>query len=163
MREVGEVTLRDVVADDVPVFYEFQLDPEACAMAGFPARSWDAHATHWARILDDEANFTQTVLVDGQVAGNIASFIQHGEREVGYWLGRAFWGRGIATRALALFLTHEQRRPLAGYVVKHNLASRRVLEKCGFTMTEETDDEFRLELHRRARLRPSPLRGGGWD
>jgi len=146
MCDAGAVTLREVSGDDGSVFFEFQLDPEASEMAGFQARSWDAHSSHWARILDDETVVTQTVLVDGQVAGNVVSFIQDGVREVGYWTGRAFWGRGIATQALADFLTHEQRRPLYAHVVKHNAASRRVLEKCGFTLAAEEADDYRLEL-----------------
>jgi RimJ/RimL family protein N-acetyltransferase len=140
------VTLRDVVTDDIPVFYQHQLDAEANQMAGFPARSWDAFTTHWARILDDDTTVNRTVLVDGQVAGSIASFPQHGEREVGYWLGREFWGRGIATEALRAFLTDELRRPLYAHVARHNLASRRVLEKCGFTLIAEEPDDFRLAL-----------------
>ncbi len=136
----GVVTLRDVDSDDIPVFCEHQLDPEASELAGFPARSWDAHASHWARILDEETIFTQTVLVDGRVAGNVVSFIQDDRREVGYWLAREFWGRGVATQALTAFLTLEQRRPVHGHVARANAASRRVLEKCGFTLVAEEHD-----------------------
>lgn len=135
------VSLRDVVGDDIPIFFEFQLDPEACEMAGFPARSWDAHATHWARILDDTSTVNRTIVVDGQLAGSIASFVLDGERDVGYWIGREFWGRGIATEALRLFLADEQRRPLHAVIVRHNHASRRVLEKCGFVLVREEGDE----------------------
>jgi len=59
------------------------------------------------------------------------------EREVGYWIGREFWGKGIATRALSQFLEIEKTRPLCAYVAKHNVGSRRVLEKCGFILTGE--------------------------
>lgn len=144
MRDV--VTLRDVVSDDIPVFYEHRLDAVANEMAGVPPRSWDAFTTHWSRILEDESTVNQTVLVNGQAAGSIASFVQNGEREVGYWLGRAFWGRGVATQALRAFLIHETRRPLYAHVVRHNLASRRVLEKCGFVLIAEEPEEDRLML-----------------
>lgn len=145
-RDAVSVTLRDVSADDILVFFEYQLDAEACKLAGFPARSWDAHATHWARIMDDDTIAVRTVLVDGGVAGNVVSFVQNDMREVGYWLGREHWGRGIATQALAQFLTHEQRRPLSAHVAKHNLASRRVLEKCGFRLAAAEPDDYRMEL-----------------
>lgn len=138
--------LRGVVSDDVPVFYEHQIDAEANEMAGFPPRSWDAFATHWGRILEDESTVNQTVLVNGQAAGSIASFLQNGEREVGYWLGREFWGRGVATQALRAFLTCEARRPLYAHVARHNVASRRVLEKCGFILIDEEPDDFLLVL-----------------
>lgn len=146
MRDADEVTLRDVVADDIPVFFEYQRDPQACAMAEFPARSWDAHASHWARILDDETVLTRTILVDGQVAGNVVSFVQDGPREAGYWIDRALSGKGVATRALSAFLDHEQTRPLSAHVAKHNTASRRVLEQCGFTLSGEDSEGYRLEL-----------------
>jgi RimJ/RimL family protein N-acetyltransferase len=74
------------------------------------------------------------------------SFMNAGEREVGYWIGREFWGRGIATLALAGFLRLEERRPLHARVVRHNVASIKVLEKCGFRVTGEEPDEFILEL-----------------
>src|SRR5919106_2835696 len=55
-----------------------------------------------------------------------------GEREVTYWIGRSNWGKGIATDALNAFLAIEQSRPLHARVASDNVASRRVLEKCGF-------------------------------
>lgn len=140
------VTLRDVVADDIPWFFEQQSDVEASEMVGFPVRTWDAFTAHWARILDDETGVVRTIVVDSQVAGNVVSFVQSRERKVGYWLGREFWGKGVATLALSAFLTDEQRHPLYAHVARHNLASRRVLEKCGFTLAGEEPDEYRLEL-----------------
>ncbi|MGH2562487.1 MAG: GNAT family N-acetyltransferase [Thermomicrobiales bacterium] len=123
--------------DDLPIFFEYQRDPEATQMAAFPARNRDAHMAHWTKILADETVITRTILVDGRVAGNIVSFEQDGVREVGYWIGRDYWGQGIATKALAAFLDVVTTRPLYAHVAKHNVASRRVLEKCGFTITGE--------------------------
>jgi len=80
------------------------------------------------------------VLVDGEVAGNILSFNRDGEREVGYWIDRAYWGRGVATAALSAFLRLEQTRPLHAGVAQHNLTSLRVLQKCGFTFIRSTAD-----------------------
>jgi RimJ/RimL family protein N-acetyltransferase len=137
---MNEVILRDVLEDDLPVFYEHQLDPEANRMAAFPARAREAFMAHWARILKDETIYKQTILFDGQVAGNQVSFVHAGKREVGYWIGKEYWGRGIATRALAVFLTQIEERPLYAHVAKHNLGSLRVLEKCGFTISGEDRD-----------------------
>jgi RimJ/RimL family protein N-acetyltransferase len=62
-----------------------------------------------------------------------------GTPEVSYWLGRDYWGQGIATWALKEFLAfHNQTRPIYARVAKDNLRSRRVLEKCGFTVIDET-------------------------
>lgn len=71
------------------------------------------------------------------MAGNIASFEVDGEREIGYWIGREFWGLGIASESLKQLLGQEVRRPLFAHVAKHNVASRRVLEKCGFVVIRE--------------------------
>ena len=93
--------------------------------------------THWTRIMADASVMMKTILVNGDIAGNIVCFEQLGEREVGYWLGREFWGKGIATRALEQFLKQIETRPLYAHVAKHNIGSRRVLEKCGFTVSGE--------------------------
>jgi RimJ/RimL family protein N-acetyltransferase len=147
----GTVLLRDVIDDDLPIFFEQQLDPVATQMAAFPARERSAFMAHWVKILADPANKTQAILFDGQVAGNIASFEMSGEREVGYWLGRQYWGKGIATAALAAFLAHEQVRPLYAHVAKHNRGSLRVLEKCGFRIIGEDGngqvEEYVLKLN----------------
>jgi RimJ/RimL family protein N-acetyltransferase len=134
------VVLRDVTEADLPIFYEHQLDPIATQMAAFPARDRDAFIAHWRKILRDAPVTTKTILFDGQVAGNVVSFNGDGEREVGYWIGREYWGKGIASKALAAFLAVEQTRPLYAHVAKHNIASRRVLEKCGFTFFGEDKD-----------------------
>jgi RimJ/RimL family protein N-acetyltransferase len=138
--------LRNVLADDLPIFFEQQLDPVANQMAAFPARDRDAFMAHWAKIMADESNILKTILYDDQVAGNIVSWEHSGEREVGYWLGREFWGKGIATQALILLLQQVTARPVYAYVAKYNLASIRVLEKCGFMITSKGEEEVSLIL-----------------
>jgi RimJ/RimL family protein N-acetyltransferase len=133
----GHVALRDVHEADLPILFEHQRDDEAAWMAAFPSRDWTAFEAHWARILADETLSKKTVLVDDVVAGNVVSFGSDGRREVGYWIGREYWGRGVATRALAAFLDHVRERPLYAHVAKHNAASIRVLEKCGFEICGE--------------------------
>lgn len=124
---------------DFPVLFEDQRDPESCAMTGFKARERDAFDAHWRKNLSDPANLTRTILVDGEVAGFVSSFLRGPDREVCYWIGRSYWGRGVASRALAEFLKAESRRPLAARVAKRNPASRRVLEKCAFAKTGEDE------------------------
>lgn len=130
-----EILLRDVTEEDLPVFFEHQLDPEANQMASFPARDREAFTAHWTKILGDDTVTTKTILFDGEVAGNVVSWEQSGERLVGYWIGRQYWGKGVATRALSEFLGHVTTRPLYARVAKHNVASLRVLEKCGFSVS----------------------------
>jgi RimJ/RimL family protein N-acetyltransferase len=103
----------------------------------FSPRDREAHNAHWHRILADDSVTAATIVFDGLVAGDIVSWDNEGEREVGYWIGRSFWGQGIATAALSQFLEHLDRRPLRAHVAKHNVGSLRVLEKCGFTIVAE--------------------------
>ncbi len=131
------VKLRNVVENDLPVFFEQQLDLEANRMAAFTAKDptdQDAFNAHWAKILADDTILIKTILFDGEIAGYILSHGWFGEPEVSYWIGKSFWGKGIATAALAQFLQIKPTRPLYARVVKDNLGSKRVLEKCGFTI-----------------------------
>ena len=142
-----DVLLRDVAEDDLPVFFEHQRNPVANRMADFLPRNWNAFVAHWTKILADETVIKKTVLFDGRVAGNVVSFEQECEREIGYWIGREYWGKGIATEALSQFLAHaEVRRPLHAAVAKHNVGSIRVLEKCGFAVVGEEEGEYVLQL-----------------
>ena len=133
------VLLRAVEAGDIARFYEHQLDQGACRMAAFPSRDRAPFEAHWEKVLTADDVITRTVLVDGEIAGNILSFTQHGKREVGYWIDRTFWGRGVATRALAALLEIEPERPLHAEVAERNLGSQRVLEKCGFVRIGQED------------------------
>ena len=129
--------LREVVEADLPIFYEYERDPEAAAMAAFPPRERDAFMARWAKTLADDSALTWTVVSDGAVAGNIGCWKDDGRRLVGYWIGRDFWGCGLATEALAELLDVVDARPLHAYVAKSNVASIRVLEKCGFVKVAE--------------------------
>jgi len=131
------VLLREVEPSDLPVFFEHQADPEAVRMAAFPSRDRPAFDAHWARVLADGTVVARTILAGGRVAGNIVCFGPPEAREIGYWIGRAFWGRGIATGAVAAFLEVVPHRPLFGHVARHNAVSIRVLEKCGFRAVSE--------------------------
>jgi hypothetical protein len=78
----GEVLLRDVRRGDLRSFFEHQLDPEASRMAGFPTRNRKSFLAHWDKVLGDESVVKQTILFDGEVAGNVVSFLHADEREV---------------------------------------------------------------------------------
>ena len=128
-----EVHIRTVEDQDLDVFFEHQADPEATEMAAFPARDKDQFAKHWAKIRADDTTVQRTIVVDGTVAGNIGSWEQDGQRLLGYWIGREYWGRGVATEALAQFVRQvTTARPLYAHVAVHNIGSVRVLEKCAF-------------------------------
>jgi RimJ/RimL family protein N-acetyltransferase len=136
----GLTTIRPVNEGDLRVLFEQQNDPAANAMAVFPARAWDAFQAHWRKLLADPTNVARAILDNGRVAGYVGIYGPAEERLVGYWIGREFWGKGIATRGLALVLDEIIERPLFAHVAKSNVGSVRVLEKCGFTVTGENLD-----------------------
>ncbi|HTV23277.1 MAG TPA: GNAT family N-acetyltransferase [Polyangiaceae bacterium] len=118
---------------DLPIFFEQQCEPEAHRMAGFQPRERDAFMLHWqTKVLGEPTARKRTIVVDACVTGYIGSWSDDGRRLVGYWIGREYWGRGIATAALSEFAREESTRPLYAYVAAHNLGSMRVLQKCGF-------------------------------
>ena len=162
-RRMNEISLRDVHESDLPVFFEQQLDPDATRMASFPAGRADEFMAHWARGMSDKTAILKTIVVNGEVAGNIVGWKQSGEPKVGYWLGKEYWGKGIASEALSQFLMHVKVRPLYARVAKQNIASIRVLQKCGFTMYGEdtftainggVGEEFILTLGEDCRNKP---------
>jgi RimJ/RimL family protein N-acetyltransferase len=156
-----EVVLRPVVVGDLDALYEHQADPVAAAMAAFPSRERKAFFAHWTtRVLANPAGVVRAVVVDGVVAGNVVSWLDGPRRLVGYWIGRSWWGRGVATAALSLFLDEVPSRPLYADVATANAGSVRVLEKCGFVAVgdlnvgEDGVEEAHYELRARVSLRP---------
>ena len=144
--QTSDIRLRDVEVSDIEIFYEQQLDPEATTMAAFPARDRESHLAHWNKILKDSSCITRTIVASGQVAGNIGSWVEDEQREIGYWIGKAHWGRGVATSALEQFLQVVEDRPLYAWVARHNSGSMRVLEKCGFLFDRDMSDHVVFKI-----------------
>lgn len=133
-----DIALRDVEEADLDVFFEQQLDADANYMAAFTAKDPSdrgAFMERWARIMGDDAITKNSVVADGVVVGHVAGFERDGLMEVTYWIGRRYWGKGYATKALSLFLRELKVRPLYARAAKDNLGSIRVLEKCGFKIS----------------------------
>lgn len=137
MEPAARIVIRPVEASDLDTFYAHQLDPESNWMAAFVGkepRDRAAFDAHWAKILGSPDITQRTIVADGQVAGHVACFPLEGNLEVTYWLGREFWGRGIATAALQQLLRLVVTRPIFARAATDNLGSLRVLQKCGFTI-----------------------------
>ncbi|MET7455625.1 GNAT family N-acetyltransferase [Streptomyces sp. NPDC005574] len=133
-----QVVLREVHDSDLPVFYRQMNDPEALRMAAFTSEDpadRDAFDALWKRIRSNEV--ARTILAAGDVVGSAAVYGAPGEREVTYWVDRAYWGRGVATAALHALLTEVAERPLYARTAADNEGSRRVLEKCGFQVSAQ--------------------------
>lgn len=135
----SRILLRDVAESDLPIFYQQQLDPVANTMAAFTPKDptdRDAFTARWSKILADPAITVKTILFQGQIAGHIVCHTWFGPPEISYWIGREYWGQGIATSALAQFLTYVKTRPLYARAAKDNIGSIRVLQKNGFVITD---------------------------
>ena len=128
------VWLRPVQPGDLPRMYELQLDPESNRMAVTIPRIGEAFDSHWAKALGDPAITARAILLGEALVGFISCFPRDGQDHVGYWIDRAYWGRGIASRALELLLREVAKRPLVATVATGNGASLRVLQTCGFVI-----------------------------
>ncbi len=155
MDEAGQahtISLREMALADFVVLFAHQQDQEATRMAAFPARDWDAFTAHWTKVLADPSSIKRTILVEGEIAGYVTTWLDGTTLKVGYWLGREFWGKGVATAALRQFTSAVTARPLTACVARHNVGSIRVLEKCGFVHTghavtgDDGVEELVLEL-----------------
>jgi RimJ/RimL family protein N-acetyltransferase len=134
-----QCALRKVQDDDLTVLFEQWADPVAAHMAAFTGSDHmerEAFERRWSGLRTDETVIARAIVVDGEVAGTIGSWSDADVREITYWIGRSYWGRGIATWALNAFLAVDTTRPLHARVAHDNVASLRVLEKCGFRVVE---------------------------
>ena len=121
----SNLVLRDFVEDDLLILFSQQLDPEANYMAAFTARDptdRETFTAHLNRILADVTVIIKTIVCDGQVVGSVLSYEEAGKPEVSYWIGREYWGKGFATRALSDFLAHgNTTRHIYARVARDNL------------------------------------------
>jgi RimJ/RimL family protein N-acetyltransferase len=131
----GDASALCAVADD--------FDVARWMVRRFPHPYTLRDAAEWIAIaMADPRGQILAIEVDGVIAGGIAVEPHEGERMgtalFGYWLGRAYWGRGIATEAARMLsdfaLQRGDLRRLEATVFAPNTASAKVLEKCGFTL-----------------------------
>lgn len=137
--------LRPAQLGDAEPLRRLADDPEVARYTSHrfphPFRAADA-ARYLAQYLAERSGFTRVIEIDGSFAG--ALFVHPGEgieahsAELGYWLGRAYWGRGIMTAAVGIFVPWAMQecrlsRVLAR-VTAGNLASMRLLERNGFQL-----------------------------
>ena len=100
------IKLRSVETADLPIFFGYQQEPESVQMAAFTTKDpsdKEAFDAHWAKIMADESVLIQTILYEGEVAGSVLKYEMFGDAEISYWIGKKFWGKGIATEAVKQF------------------------------------------------------------
>jgi RimJ/RimL family protein N-acetyltransferase len=139
MTVADRVRLRPVRPDDLPRVFEWQVDPESNRLAATIPRTREVFDAHWAKVLADPKVTARVILLGETPVGLISCFQRDEQDHVGYWLDRAFWGLGIASRALHLLLQEVATRPLVATAATGNTASMRILQKCGFVVVEVRD------------------------
>jgi len=136
------IALRPVDDADLDALFDQMRDPESVWMAAFTPDDPDdksAFEAHMAKVRSSPDTTLRAVTRDGQLVGSVGSFIVDGETEVTYWIDRASWRRGTASRALELLMDLVRTRPLHARAASDNIASLRVLQKAGFkTIGTET-------------------------
>ncbi len=147
--------LRELVETDLPIFFEYQREPEANDMAAFPARDAEAFRVHFqGKVLNNPDVKVKAIIEGDDVVGHVLSWTRDRQRLFGYWIGKKFWGRGLASLAAEEFLKNcDPFRPIFAQVAAHNKGSIRVLEKCGFQQVGAVNlgplgqDEYLMVLH----------------
>jgi RimJ/RimL family protein N-acetyltransferase len=132
---VPVIALRPVADSDLGPLFDQMRDPESVRIVAFTPDDPDdrtAFDGHLATIRSAPDFTLRAVTCDNQLVGSISAFVLDGRTEVTYWIDRAAWGHGIASRALALLLDLVPIRPLHARAASDNAASLRVLQKSGF-------------------------------
>lgn len=133
-----KVLLRPILETDLSILFEQQLEPEAITMSAYPSKDRGEFMRHWEGILKNKNVTARTIIYKEKVAGHILCWKEGKyEQRVGYWIGKEFWRRGIASAALTELLVLVKIRPLYAEVANHNIASKRLLEKNGFELLDE--------------------------
>jgi RimJ/RimL family protein N-acetyltransferase len=143
--ETGRLLLRAPRLDDAKVIARLANNrkiAEMTALIPHPYGVDDARA--WIESLAEEGQgwtFAVTAKAEG---GSLIGACGYGRRhddepEIGYWIGEPYWGRGYATEAVRAVIDHlfsvTDLDALSAGCRVTNLASRRVIEKCGFQWT----------------------------
>ncbi|MEV4702134.1 GNAT family protein [Actinoplanes sp. NPDC049316] len=132
---MAEIGLRRVRDDDLDAIFDQMRDPVAVRMAAFTAEDpgdraeFDAHMRRLRTAADIDL---WAVTVGDELAGTIASFAVGTDTEITYWFDRSWWGRGVATAALKLYLGRLAVRPITARAASDNAGSLAVLRKAGF-------------------------------
>lgn len=144
-----KILLRSVVESDLPILFEQQLDPEAVAMSSYSSKDKGEFMRHWEGIMKNKNMTARTILYKEKIAGHIICWKEGKyEQRIGYWIGKEFWRRGIASTAVAEMLFLIKIRPLFAEVANHNAASKRVLEKNGFSLHDEGGKILKYKLEK---------------
>lgn len=157
--QTKRLSLRPFTLDDCDALFEITQEPDIFQY--FPTktawtmekveRSLRHQMSHWNNM--GYGLFAVTAQSDGQFMGwcGLEYLPETNETEVGYLLGHAFWGKGYATEAAKASVRFGRRelglKEIIGLTDPLNIASQRVLEKCGLRLTRR-QVYFGMEMFR---------------
>ena len=141
-----EFTLREWSLSDAPSVAKYANDVKiACNLRdGFPHPYTEENAKSYIKSCltgTDAEKLCRAIVIDGEASGSIGVFlgtdVYRKSAELGYWLAEKHWSKGIMTEAVKQICADafEKLDIIRIYAEPfgHNLGSRRVLEKAGFT------------------------------
>jgi ribosomal-protein-alanine N-acetyltransferase len=134
--------LRDLMHDDAPAFARLAGDWDVARMtARIPYPYSEVLAREWMDTLGTD-EFVRTVIWQGALIGAVGYVeIENGAAEIGYWIGKPWWGQGFATEAATAlvrycFTTGGFKRLTCCHFTDND-ASKRVIQKLGFRSSAE--------------------------
>jgi len=147
--------IRDFIETDLDAVYAYGSDPEVVRYMAFPRSTLAGTREHIARCMALAAEQPRrgydmgiALRSTGEIIGGITLGVfdrAAGEAAFSYLLNRAMWGQGYATEALSEMLrfgfTQLGLRRIADSCAVENVASARVMEKCGLRLESERDGE----------------------
>ena len=151
--ETERLTLRPWMESDAEALFKYASDPEVGPRAGWPPHKSVEESLEIIRtVFSMEGMWAVTLKGTDEAIGSVGYLpasasnlpIEADHAEVGYWIARPYWGKGICTEAMEKVIDycfHEKGfTVLWGDYFPENPASGRVMEKCGF---EDTGAETR--------------------
>ena len=145
MLETERLILRRWNENDAGDLYKYASDPDVGPIAGWPAhQSIEESRDVIKNVFNGKEAYAVCLKEDGKAIGAIELKLnghtdmtdRDDECEMGYWLGKPFWGQGIMPEAVKEMLRHafedcSMQKVWIGYY-EGNTKSKRVQEKCGF-------------------------------
>ena len=174
--ETERLILRRWEKNDAESLYEYAKDPDVGPIAGWPAhRSIEESRDVIKNVFNGKEAYAICLKTDNRAIGAIElKLIGHtdmterdDECELGYWLGKPFWGQGIVPEAVKEMLRHAfeeigMTTVWVGYY-EGNAKSKRVQEKCGFRYRWKSEDVDVPLLHEKRTGHVSSMTRDQWQ
>lgn len=153
------ITLEQRTADTVRIYFEKAKNPEIKRTLTQKAQSLEEALEDYGNtLLPGADSFGQTICVDGKYIGDVWCYCIDRNNEpncmISYCIFETdYWSKGIATAAVRMFIKNicakYHVKTIGAFTFSHNIASIKVLEKNGFLVMEEYEEEGILSKYLR--------------